>query len=90
MATACLIDDSLATNGGGLGKSGYNFNATGSTSAGSTVNDQFYSTGTPLGLRSGTRAYCSVQDAVIRLQPAGNITLVASYNACAALNPMDN
>ncbi len=90
IATACLIDDSLATNGGGLGKSGYNFNATGSPSAGSTVNDQFYSTGTPLGTQSGTRAYCSVQDAVLRLQPAGNITLVASYNACVALNPMGN
>jgi prepilin-type N-terminal cleavage/methylation domain-containing protein len=90
IATACLIDDFLATNGGGIGKSGYNFNATGSPSAGSTVNDQFYATGTPLGLRSGTRAYCSVQDAVVRLQPAGNITLVASYNACVALNPMGN
>ena len=61
-----------------------------SGSAGSTVNDQFYSTGTPLGTQSGTRAYCSVQDAVLRLQPAGNITLVASYNACVALNPMGN
>jgi type IV pilus assembly protein PilA len=90
IATACLIDNSLATNGGGLGKSGYNFNATGSPTAGSIVNDQFYSTGTPLGGRSGTRAYCSVQDAVVRLQAAGNITLVASYNACAALNPMGN
>ena len=57
---------------------------------GSTVNDQFYSTGTPLGLRSGTRAYCSVQDAVLRLQPSGNITLVASYNACETLSPMGN
>ena len=47
-ATACVIDNYLATNGGGSGKSGYNFNATGSPSAGSTVNDQFYSTGTPL------------------------------------------
>jgi len=90
IATGCLIDDFLATNGGGLGKSGYNFNATGSPSAGSTVNDQFYSTGTPLGLHSGTRAYCSVQDAVLRLQPSGNITLVASYNACEALSPMGN
>ena len=90
IATGCLIDDFLATNGGGLGKSGYNFNATGSPSAGSTVNDQFYATGTPLGTRSGTRAYCSVQDAVVRLQPAGNITLVASYNACVALSPMGN
>src|SRR3982074_1154419 len=42
-ATACLIDDSLATNGGGLGKRGYNFNHTGSASAGA-VNDQIYST----------------------------------------------
>ena len=90
IATGCLIDNFLATNGGGLGKSGYNFNATGSPSAGSTVNDQFYATGTPLGTRSGTRAYCSVQDAVVRLQPAGNITLVASYNACVALSPMGN
>ncbi len=80
VATACLIDNFLATNGGGLGKSGYNFNA----------NDQFYSTGTPLGPQSGTRAYCSVQDAVLRLHPAGNITLVATYNACVVLNPMGN
>ena len=90
IATACIIDDSLATNGGGNGKSGYSFNATGSPSAGSAVNDQFYSTGTPFGALSGTRAYCSIQDAVLRLQPAGNITLVASYNACMVLNQMGN
>src|ERR1700722_11874800 len=60
-AAACMIDNSLATNGGGLGKSGYNFNATGSASAGG-VNDQFYSTGTPFGTVSGTRAYCSYED----------------------------
>ena len=89
IATACLIDDSLATNGGGLGKSGYNFNATGSASAG-TVNDQFYSTGTPFSARFGTRAYCSIQDAVLRLQAPGNITLVAGYNACLLLLPMGN
>jgi type IV pilus assembly protein PilA len=87
IATACMLDNLLATNGGGNGKSGYSFNATGSPSAGSAVNDQFYSTGTPLGTSSGTRAYCSIQDAVLRLQPAGNITLVASYNACLVLNP---
>ena len=89
IATACLIDDSLATNGGGLGKSGYNFNATGSASAGA-VNDQFYSTGTPFNSRSGTRAYCSIQDAVLRLQPPGTITVVGGYNACLALLPMGN
>ena len=90
IATACLIDNSLATNGGGLGKSGYNFNATGSPSAGSIVNDQFYSTGTPFGSLSGTRAYCSIQDAVLRLQPAGNITLVPDYPTCQGLNAMGN
>src|ERR1700716_1372361 len=84
IATACLIDDSLATNGGGLGKSGYNFNAVGSASVG-TINDQFYSTGTPFNSRSGTRAYCSIQDAVLRLQPPGTITVVGGYNACLAL-----
>jgi prepilin-type N-terminal cleavage/methylation domain-containing protein len=89
IATACLIDDSLATNGGGLGKSGYNFNAVGSASVG-TINDQFYSTGTPFNSRSGTRAYCSIQDAVLRLQPPGTITVVGGYNACLALLPMGN
>jgi prepilin-type N-terminal cleavage/methylation domain-containing protein len=89
IATACLIDDSLATNGGGLGKSGYNFNAIGSASLGA-VNDQFYSTGTPFSARFGTRAYCSIQDAVLRLQPPGTITVVGGYNACLALLPMAN
>jgi prepilin-type N-terminal cleavage/methylation domain-containing protein len=89
-ATACLVDDYLATNGGGIGKSGYSFNVTGSASAGSAVNDQFYATGTPLGSQTGSRAYCSIEDAVLRQQPAGNITLVASYNACAVLTPVGN
>jgi type IV pilus assembly protein PilA len=88
VATGCLIDNYLATNGAGAGKSGYNFNATGSASAGSLVNDQFYATATPLSAQYGTRAYCSIQDAVIRTQPAGTITLVAGYNACTALLAM--
>lgn len=90
LATACLIDNSLATNNGGNGKSGYNFAATGSASPGSTINDQFYDTGTPINTLTGTRAYCSVQDMVVRLQPAGNITQVPSYNACQALTAMNN
>jgi type IV pilus assembly protein PilA len=89
-STACLIDDSLASNGGGNGKSGYSFAATGSASAGSPVNNQFYTTGTPLSNVTGTRAYCSTDDMVLRLQPAGNITLVPSYAACGALNAMLN
>jgi len=90
IATACLIDNSLALNGGGNGKSGYSFAATGSASPASLINDQFYATGAPLSSLTGTRSYCAFQDMVIRLQPAGNITLVAGYAACQALVPMNN
>jgi len=90
MATACLIDDNLAQNGFGNGKSGYSFAATGSPSVGSVINNQFYVTGTPLGSMTGTRSYCAVEDLVIRLQPAGNITLVGGYAACQALVAMNN
>ena len=85
--TACFLDDVLAAGGG---KSGYTFGATGSASASSSINDQFYSTGTPINSLTGTRAYCSIQDLVIRLQPAGNTTLVPSYATCLTLNAMQN
>ena len=54
VATACLIDNYLATNGGGSGKSGYSFNVIGSASAGSASNDQYFVTGAPLGTTSGS------------------------------------
>ena len=88
IATACLIDNNLALSGGGSGKSGYNFAATGSANPGSLNNDRFYVTATPLNSLSGTRAYCSVEDMMIRLQPPGNVTLVGGYGACAALGSM--
>jgi type IV pilus assembly protein PilA len=87
VAAACLVDQSVLAAGG---KSGYTFAATGSASAGSTINDQFYSTGTPINNLTGTRAYCAIQDLVIRLQPAGNTTLVASYAMCGGLTAMSN
>ena len=87
-ATGCLIDNYLATNGGGGGKSGYNFNATGSAGGGSLINNQYYVTAAPISAQYGTRSYCSVEDAVLRLQPAGTLTLVPSYGACQALLPM--
>jgi len=86
--TACILDDNLANNGFGNGKSGYNFNATASASAGSLINDQFFSTGAPLSSLTGTRSYCSIQDAVLRIQPAGTITLVGGYGACQGLTAM--
>ncbi|MGA7219884.1 MAG: prepilin-type N-terminal cleavage/methylation domain-containing protein [Candidatus Sulfotelmatobacter sp.] len=88
--TACLIDNNLATNGGGNGKSGFTFAATGSASTGSSNNDQFYATGTPINDLTGTRAYCSSEDMVVRLQTAGNTTLVPSYTACLGLTAMNN
>ncbi len=90
VATGCLIDNDLATNSNGNGKSGYQFAATGSASAGSAYNDQFYATATPNSNLTGTRAYCVADDGVIRLQPPGTVTLVPSYNACLALTPMQN
>jgi type IV pilus assembly protein PilA len=90
VAGGCLIDNDLATNGEGNGKSGYQFAATGSASSGSASNNQYYATATPTNDLSGTRAYCVADDSVIRLQPSGNTTLVPSYVGCLALSPMQN
>lgn len=89
VATACLLDNNLATNGGGNGKSGYSFNVVGSASAGSSPNNQYFATGAPLGTTLGSRSYCAVEDAVIRVQPAGTTTVVASRASCQALNSMN-
>jgi type II secretory pathway pseudopilin PulG len=87
---ACIIDNNLATNGGGLGKSGYNFTATGSSSGAGITNDQYFLTGTPLSNTTGARAYCEAQDNVVRVQPAGTIAAVASLAACGVLTPIAN
>jgi type IV pilus assembly protein PilA len=88
-ANGCLIDNNLATNGpGGNGKSGYTFASTPGGSA--TTGWNFYTTATPLSNVTGTKAYCSVDDGVVRTQAQGTITLVASYAACQALTPLQN
>jgi type IV pilus assembly protein PilA len=87
VAAACLIDQTILA---AAGKSGYVFNATGSASAGSPINDQFYATGTPINNLTGTRAYCSTEDMVVRLQPSGNTSLVPSYATCTTLKGMQN
>jgi prepilin-type N-terminal cleavage/methylation domain-containing protein len=90
--TACMIDANLANNGtpAASGKSGYSFASTPSTGAGSTVPNQFLTTGTPLSATTGSKAYCAVDDGVVRTAAPGTITLVASYAACQALNPLAN
>jgi len=78
-ANACLIDFSLSSNGAGLGKSGYMFNAT-QTGGG---------TGYVAGARpvsanqSGTATYCSGEDAVLHVIVAGGAP-PATEAACSA------
>jgi hypothetical protein len=90
--TACMIDSNLANNGtpAGSGKSGYSFASTASTGAGSPVPNQFLTTATPITATTGSKAYCATDDGVVRTQAPGTITLVASYAACQALNPLAN
>jgi len=89
-ASGCLIDNNLATNGAGGGKSGYNFAATSLAGAASPIPNEFWTTGTPISAQTGTKAYCAFDDGVVRTQPAGTITAVPSYGACQALLPMAN
>ena len=89
-ASGCLIDNNLATDGAGAGKSGYKFAATPSTGGGSPVPNQFYTTATPFSAQTGTKAFCAFDDGVVRTQAPGVITLVAGYGACQALLPMAN
>jgi prepilin-type N-terminal cleavage/methylation domain-containing protein len=90
--SACMIDSNLANNGTppGSGKSGYSFTSTPSVGAGSPVPNQFLTTGTPLTQTTGSKAYCAADDGVVRTQAPGVITLVGTYAACQALNPMAN
>jgi type IV pilus assembly protein PilA len=85
-SSACLIDQVLANNGNpsGSGKSGYTFMAAGS---GGTPNTTYYATAIPIVLNeTGTRSFCSVSDAVIRVQPTG--AAIGSLSTCQGLNPI--
>jgi len=81
VATACLIDSVLAAGT----KSGYIFAATG---AGGPPAVTYYATATPtVPNQTGIRAFCSFEDAVVRVDPTG--TLPASEAACQALLPLN-
>jgi len=66
-ATSCLIDSVLANNGNpaGNGKSGYTFSGTG------TATTYWVSAKPITANQTGVRAFCAVQDAVVRVDPAG-------------------
>lgn len=71
--TACLIDSVLANNGNptGGGKSGYSF-ATGTGTVTSGINVGYTVAAVPMVLNgTGVRAFCSQEDGVVRVDPAG-------------------
>jgi len=71
--TACLLDSVLSNNGNpaGSGKSGYNF-ATGAGAVGSGLIIGYTIQASPMTLnQTGVRGFCSEEDAVVRVDPAG-------------------
>jgi type IV pilus assembly protein PilA len=76
-ATACLIDNNLATATAAPGKSGYMYNMVGTAST-------YYVAGMPVTLNStGTKVFCSVEDAVVRVNPNSNAD--PGYAGCQGL-----
>jgi len=87
--TACLIDSVLANNGNpaGSGKSGYNFTVTGGAAAGGVL-VQYTVLATPLTInQTGIRGFCSNEDAVVRVDPAGKAS--NAWATCLTFNPLN-
>ena len=89
VAFGCLIDNNLATNGGGNGKSGYTF-AVFPTPPAAAAPSTFYTTAVPISNTSGTKSFCAADDGVVRNGAPGITAAPASYAACLALSPMNN
>jgi type IV pilus assembly protein PilA len=87
-AAGCLIDNNLATNGNNSGKSGYTFTATPGGSA--TAGWNFYTQASPLSGVTGTKAYCAVDDGVLRWGGAGVTTAPGAYATCQGWSPLQN
>ena len=80
-ANACLIDSVLSAGT----KSGYNFAA---TAANGPPKNQYYATAAPITVnQTGIRAFCSFEDAVVRVQPTG--LAPGGEGACQALAPLN-
>ncbi len=80
IATACLIDNNLATGT----KTGYNFTA---NAVAAVPSVSYAANGKPVSAnQTGVRAFCSFEDAVVRVDPtgAGGVTVPA----CQALLPL--
>jgi len=75
--SACLIDSALETGT----KSSYNFIAIGSNDV---PNTKYVAAGTPV---VGNRSFCSVEDGVVRVDPAGGA--IPDSATCSALSAID-
>ena len=89
VAFGCLIDNNLATNGGGNGKSGFTFAVT-VTAPAAAAPSTFFTTAVPMSNTSGTQSFCAADDGVIRNGGPGVLTPAASYAACLAFTPQNN
>jgi len=79
--SACLIDNVLSSGQ----KSGYNFIA--NSVAGGPPTVSYLAAATPATLnQTGTRSFCSSEDAVVRVQPTG--AAVTSVATCRVLTPL--
>ena len=92
VATGCLIDNNLATNGTpvGSGKSGYSFTAVPITPAGSVIPIEFYTQAIVLSPQTGTKSLCATEDGVVRVNAPGNLGAAGGYAGCQAFLPMAN
>jgi len=85
--TACLIDNFLATaTPGGVGKSGYYYQATGIITGGATFNTAYVVGAAPIVVHStGNRDFCSTNDGVLRSQngSAGDLPVNAIASCLA-------
>jgi len=80
--TACLIDQTLATDNGGNGKSGYH------TDVLTPAAGEYIATENPIAIGStGVNSFCAVEDAVIHKDATGAKT---AYAACSALPSLGN
>ena len=82
--TACLIDDTLATDNGGNGKSGYHF-----ASDGKTIVGGYTAEAHPIAKNSsGVNSFCSIEDGVVRKDSTGATN--ATNAKCAPLPSLGN
>ena len=89
-ATACLIDDLLASAApGGAGKSGYYYQATGVMTGGALYNTAYVVGAAPISVNhTGNRDFCATNDGVLRSQMGNPGDLPATTLAACMVYPV--